>query len=182
MRVISGDARGTRLETLEGEDTRPTVDRVKEGIFSAVHFALPGSMVLDLFAGSGQMGIEALSRGAKSCVFIDQNREATDIIQKNLRSAHLFEKARVASTSAESFAAMCKDKFDIVFLDPPYNNGTISAILPMVEKLVSEGGTVICETELSAELPSQCGKLQMAKQYKYGKVLVTRYKFEEDML
>ena len=99
MRVISGTARGTRLAALPGEEiTRPTVDRVKEGMFSAVQFLLAGARVLDLFAGSGQLGIEALSRGAARCVFIDSSREACAVVRQNLKAAGLFEKASVAET------------------------------------------------------------------------------------
>ncbi len=179
MRVIAGDARGVRLEPLAGEETRPTVDRVKEGVFSAIQFLIPGAMVLDLFAGSGQMGIEALSRGAKGCVFIDQNRAASDIVQKNLRAAHLFEKARVANTEAVSYLSTCKEQFDILFLDPPYYQDTIAQILPRVACITAPGGIVLCETELAAVLPQDvpcdAGGLHMAKQYRYGKVLVTKY-------
>lgn len=179
MRVIAGQARGTRLDTLPGTDvTRPTVDRVKEGMFSALHFILPGARVLDLFAGSGQLGIEALSRGASKCVFVDESREAVAIVMKNLKAAGLFSQAVVAHTGAQSFLAGAKEPFDIVLLDPPYHYGTVAAVLPAVAQLLTPGGVVLAETELTAQLPESVPGLTLKKQYKYGTVLVTRYEKE----
>ncbi len=176
MRVISGTARNARLAALPGEDiTRPTAERVKEGLFSAVHFMLDGARVLDLFAGSGQLGIEALSRGASHCVFIEQSREACALIQQNLKTAHLFEKARVAQMSAEAYLAACREQFDLILLDPPYRHGTAALLLPAIAPLAAPGGTVIAETENGAQMPEHCGALTMKKQYRYGTVALTRY-------
>ena len=163
MRVISGTARGTRLAALPGEEiTRPTVDRVKEGMFSAVQFLLAGARVLDLFAGSGQLGIEALSRGAARCVFIDSSREACAVVRQNLKAAGLFEKASVAET------------------DPPYRQGTVAALLPAVAAVTAPGGTVLAETEHGAPLPERCGTLTLKKQYKYGTVALARYEADAE--
>ncbi|MEG2769677.1 MAG: 16S rRNA (guanine(966)-N(2))-methyltransferase RsmD [Oscillospiraceae bacterium] len=178
MRVISGSARGTKLETLEGDDTRPTIDRVKEGICSAVQFILPQASILDLFAGSGQMGIEALSRGAKNAVFVDDNRAAVDIIIENLKKVKLFPQSKVLNMSAEQYLTASSDKFDIVFMDPPYNNNTVNKILPNLFTRLNENAVVFCETELTAELPQSLGNLEKQKTYKYGKVLVTKYIFK----
>ena len=121
MRIITGSARGFRLETMNGDDTRPTADRVKEGIFSALQFEIEGRQVLDLFAGSGQMGLEALSRGAAGCVFIDKNPEAIAVIRRNLsgmakRDAEIQKNAQLLSSDALSYLAHSKDKYDIAFL------------------------------------------------------------------
>ena len=179
MRVIAGQARGTKLAALPGEEiARPTVDRVKEAMFSSLQFILPGAKVLDLFAGSGQLGIEALSRGAVKCVFIDENRAATALVAQNLKAAGLYQKAVVALTSAESFLSGTKDLFDIALLDPPYHHGTVAAVLPFLAAHMAEGGVVLAETELSAELPETAEGLVKKKQYKYGTVLVTRYEKE----
>lgn len=179
MRVIAGSARGTKLETLPGEEvTRPTIDRVKEAMFSALQFSLPGARVLDLFAGSGQLGIEALSRGAAGCVFLDRDRRAVEIITRNCRAAGVFERCRVAQGEAESFLAATRDAFHIVLLDPPYHQGTLTAILPAVADVTAPGGVVICESELAADLPDESGGLHKKKQYRYGKVLLTRYEKE----
>ena len=125
MRVISGTARGTKLESLEGLSTRPTIDRVKEGIFSSIQFVVPGAKVLDLFAGSGQMGIECLSRDAVKGVFVDSNKDAVNIVIKNIKACGLFDKARVVNMTAEDYLRTCKEEFDIIFLDPPYNMGIL---------------------------------------------------------
>lgn len=177
MRVISGTARGRRLETLKGEEiTRPTGEKVKEAIFSAVHFTLPGAIVLDLFAGSGQLGIEALSRGAKLCVFVDQSRDAARVVGNNLKTCGLYSQSRVLTTTAESFLFGTRDKFDLVFLDPPYRHNLIAPLLPALDKVCAAGADVFCETELDVSLPEQCGGLTLVKTYRYGTVLVHRYR------
>ena len=181
MRVIAGDCRGKRLETLPGGDvTRPTTDRVKEGMFSAVQFDLPGARVLDLFAGSGQLGIEALSRGAARCVFLDQSREAAAVVMKNCKSCGVFDRSRVSIGEANLFLASCREQFDLALLDPPYHHDTVAQVLPAVDRVMAPGGTVLCETEKTAQLPAVCGGLQLKKQYKYGTVLVWRYEKENE--
>ncbi len=128
MRVISGSARNKPLLSVEGMDTRPTIDRVKEGIFSSVQFLIPGAKVLDLFSGTGQMGIEALSRGANFCVFVDHSPKAIEVITKNLKNCDLFDKSRVVNMVSQDFLRTTKEKFDIIFLDPPYNMGILNII------------------------------------------------------
>lgn len=179
MRVIAGDARGRRLQALPGEDiTRPTLDRVKEGMFSSVQFLLPGAAVLDLFAGSGQLGIEALSRGAKSCVFLDQSRAAVEIIRANCRAAGVQQRSQVRQGEAFAFLAGCRASFDLILLDPPFGHGTLEQVLPALAGLVAPGGVVLCESELDAPLPPQAQGLAQTRQYRYGKILVTRYEKE----
>lgn len=180
MRVIAGIARGTRLAALPGDEiTRPTVDRVKEGLFSAVHFMLEGARALDLFAGSGQLGIEALSRGAAYCVFTDQSREAVTVIRENLKAAGLAEQASVAQTVVESYLAACREQFDLVLMDPPYRTGTAAKLLSQVVRVVAPGGIVMVETEFGALMPERVGALTMKKQYKYGMVALTRYEADD---
>ncbi len=176
MRVIAGSARGTKLTTLPGEDiTRPTIDRVKEAMFSAVQFQLPGANVLDLFAGSGQLGIEALSRGARRCLFCDQDAAAAAVVQANCRAAGVFGSSRVVHMEAGALLAVTKERFDLVLLDPPYRKGILQAVLPAVARVTQPGGTVLCESELEAELPAEVEGLVLKKQYKYGTVRVSRY-------
>ena len=179
MRVIAGAARGVRLTALPGEAvTRPTQDRVKEGMFSAVQFMLEGARVLDLFAGSGQLGIEALSRGAARCVFIDENREACAVVRQNLKAAGLFEKAIVAGQGAAQYLSACREQFDLILLDPPYRRDAVAAVLPAVAAVTAPGGVVLAETEYGAPLPERCGCLVLKKQYKYGKSAFARYEAE----
>lgn len=176
MRVIAGEARGRRLEALPGTDiTRPTLDQVKEAMFSIVQFDLPGARVLDLFAGSGQLGIEALSRGAARCVFLDQNRDAAAVVMRNCKACGVFDRSRVSVGDATRWLSACHEQFDLVLLDPPFRQGTLEEILPAVDKVVAPGGIVLCESEDKLVLPAQAGDLVLRKQYRYGRVLLWRY-------
>ncbi len=178
MRVISGSARGTKLESLEGLSTRPTIDRVKEGIFSSIQFLVPGAKVLDLFAGSGQMGIECLSRGAQKAVFVDSNKDAVNIVIKNIKACNLFDKSRVVNMTAQDYLRTSKDEFDLIFLDPPYNMGILDEILEKVYQITAPGGIIIAESELGWKPATEIDGLEMVKQYKYGKVFVTKFQKE----
>lgn len=176
MRVVAGEARGRRLEALPGTDiTRPTLSQVKEAMFSIVQFDLPGARVLDLYAGSGQLGIEALSRGAARCVFLDQNREAAAIVMRNCKACGLFDRSRVSVGEAARWLSACHEQFDLVLLDPPFGQGTLEEILPAVDKVVAPGGIVLCESEAKLVLPAEVGGLTLRKQYRYGRVLLWRY-------
>ena len=143
---------------------------------------MPGARVLDLFAGSGQLGIEALSRGAKRCVFLDASREAIQIVLANCKTAGVFAQSRVIPDDAFHFLATTQEEFDLALLDPPYHHGTVAKALPQLAAHMAPGGVVLCETELDAELPEQVEGLVLAKQYKYGKILVSRYEKEEQAM
>jgi 16S rRNA (guanine(966)-N(2))-methyltransferase RsmD len=179
MRVISGTARNKPLLSVEGMDTRPTIDRVKEGVFSSIQFIVPGAKVLDLFSGTGQMGIECLSRGASFGVFVDMAPKAVDVTTKNLKSCGLFDKARVVNMVSQDFLRTTKDTFDIVFLDPPYNMGILDEILPKVCEITADNGIIIAESELGWK-PAEIEGLKLKKQYKYGKVLVSKFQKESE--
>ena len=179
MRVIAGEARGRRLEALPGtEITRPTMDQVKEAMFSIVQFDLPGARVLDLYAGSGQLGIEALSRGAKSCLFVDRSAEALAIVKANCKMAGVDRQSDIRQGEAESFLANIRGPFDLALLDPPFHHDTVAAVLPLLAAKMAPGGVVLCETEREADLPEQAGALTLVKQYNYGKIKVSRYERE----
>ena len=181
MRIIAGEKRGTRLLSLEGTETRPTLDRVKEGMFSAVQFSLPGANVLDLFAGSGQLGLEALSRGATRCVFIEQNKAAAAVVIENAKNAGLFEKSKVACMEATSYLHQANEMFDIVFLDPPFGSFEMENLLQKVAGVVAAGGCVLLEHEGKTEMPASIeGGLVLKKQYRYGTVQVSRFCKEAD--
>jgi 16S rRNA (guanine(966)-N(2))-methyltransferase RsmD len=152
MRIITGSARGTRLETLEGEEiTRPTVERVKEAIFSMINFELEGRNVLDLFGGSGQLALEALSRGAARATIIDQSRDAVNIIIENAKKTRLFDKCRISAADFTSFirGAAGREKYDIIFLDPPYNTDLLPAALKAIANadICAVGCQIVCETD-----------------------------------
>lgn len=164
MRIITGTARGVKLDTLEGEETRPTAERFKEALFSMIQFDVEGRDVLDLFGGSGQLGLEALSRGAATAVFIDSSRAAADIIIGNARRCKLFDKCRISSMDSLAYlrSAAGKQEFDIIFLDPPYAAGLIPECLRLIAEggILAEGGVIVCET--AEEIPQ--GKKKKIKE------------------
>lgn len=176
MRVITGIARGKRLVTPDGSDVRPTSDKVKEALFSALQFDIEGRRVLDLFAGSGQLGIEALSRGAESCVFVDNSRTSVNLVKKNLEITGLFEKSKVFQSDFASFAAMSRDTFDIVFLDPPYAAGMLIDAIKAVLPLMSDYGLIVCEYPPEVTIPEEIGGFSVYRTYRYGKINVSIYR------
>lgn len=178
MRVITGIARGRRLETLPGEDvTRPTTESVKEALFSMIQFEIEDRKVLDLFAGSGQLGIEALSRGARHCTFVDSNRQAMQIIQNNVSHCRLQDNAKFVMNDAESFL-LAKNNFDIAFLDPPYKQDIIKKCLPKLLPMMSEDGIIICETARDECLPESISGWYADRVRNYGKTKLTLYRRE----
>lgn len=177
MRVITGSARGRSLITLDGGDVvRPTTDRVKEAMFSIIQFDIEGRRVLDLFAGSGQLGIEALSRGAAKCTFIDADAKAVDVIEKNLEHTRLDDKAVVKKGDSLGFLRSTAEVFDIVIVDPPYGTGLLQKALSSLDGKVAEGGVIVCEMPLGEELPETAGGLELYKRYKYSKVELAVYR------
>ncbi len=176
MRVITGSARGMVLRTLEGDNVRPTTDKVKEAVFSAIQFEVEGRRVLDLFAGSGQLGIEALSRDAENCVFVDADKNAIRIVKENLEKTKLAHKATVMQTDSLAFLGMTDKVFDLAFLDPPFATGMLQKALAKVEPRIAEGGLVICEHPFGEEMPEIQGGLAKQREYKYSKTAVTVYR------
>lgn len=176
MRVITGTARGCRLETLAGDATRPTTDKVKEAVFSAIQFDVPYKKVLDLFAGSGQLGIEALSRGAKYGVFVDQNKKAADVIRRNLQATRLTDKAQVVTADALGFLARTNETFDVVFLDPPYASSLLLSALEGASEKLNDGGVIICESDDGTVLPETVGTVSVHRTYQYGRIHITVYR------
>lgn len=176
MRVITGTARGRKLKTLEGEDVRPTTDMVKEAIFSIIQFDIEGSVVLDLFSGSGQLGIEALSRGAKYCRFVDKSPASVACTKDNITACGFVRDSAVTTADSIDFIREVRMTFDIALLDPPYRNGLIEKALPLLAGKMSYRGIVVCEHEKGLVLPESCGKLVKSKTYRYGKIEVTVYR------
>ena len=178
MRVITGTARGRRLREPEGSDTRPTTDRVKEGLFSAIQFEVEGRRVLDLFAGTGQLGIECLSRGAALCVFVETDRAALDVVRENLRTTKLSDRARVVPGDALDYLRRTEERFDLLFLDPPYAGGLLeeAMVLAAERDILLPGGLMAAEHPAGKILPPLPELYQPRRAYRYGKIAVTLYR------
>ena len=183
MRIITGKARGMKLATLDGEEiTRPTTERVKEGVFSAIQFDIAGKRVLDLFAGSGQMALEALSRGADSAVLIDENTDAVAIIKENAKKTGFMKQCAVSRMDYSEYlkSVAGKERFDIVFLDPPYSRSMKDEILKKVARadILNDGAIVVCETDKD-EIDGDRYGLTFRKKYKYSRVLTYIFDYDE---
>lgn len=178
MRVITGKARGVQLKTPEGLQTRPTTDRVKEALFSIIHFDIPGARVLDLFGGTGQLGIEALSRGAKSAVFVDGSDKACALIKENLKRVKMEGEGRVVRSDYLDYLKRCREKYDIIFLDPPYAEVFLENALNCITEIdiLQSGGIIVAERPLGKELPWEFDGYTRSRDYKYGKTLLAVYR------
>lgn len=180
MRIITGSARGRRLESPQGNDVRPTTDVVKEALFSIIQFDVEGAVFLDAFAGSGQIGLEALSRGAEKAYFVDKSRHSMAVVRKNIEICG-FEPDRAVTVSADSVAFLERtaERFDIVFLDPPYMTGLLQRALEAAAGAVRENGIIICEHPREEMLPQQAGGFSLKKEYRYGKIVISIYRSSE---
>jgi 16S rRNA (guanine(966)-N(2))-methyltransferase RsmD len=159
-------------------ETRPTTDRVKEGIFSSIQFEIEGRRVLDLFGGTGQMGIEALSRGAAHCTFVDLRKEAAGIIRENLAATGLADRATVIQGDSLSFLSRCRETFDLIILDPPYGSGLLEKAMESITTIdiVSENGIIVCENGSSTPWPTVSEPYRLQKEYRYGKIKTALYR------
>ena len=178
MRVITGKARGVTLKTPDGMQTRPTADRVKEALFSIIQFEIQGANVLDLFGGTGQLGIEALSRGAKRAVFVDFQANACRLIRDNLKRTRLDGDAQVVQSDYLAYLERCKEKFQIIFLDPPYAEVFLETALKRITEIdiLQSGGIIIAERPLGKELPWEFDGYSRSRDYKYGNTLLAVYR------
>ena len=182
MRIIAGKANRKALVTLPGEEiTRPTIERVKEGMFSAIQFDIQDRRVLDLFSGCGQIALEALSRGAESAVMIDSATEAVEILKQNAKSTGLMKQCRISRMDYSEYlkGAAGKEKFDLVFLDPPYSKDMKNEILKKVTRadILNDGAIVVCETNVDFCDGENVYNLKFKKKYKYGKVFITMFTY-----
>jgi 16S rRNA (guanine(966)-N(2))-methyltransferase RsmD len=173
MRIITGKARGRRLREPPGREIRPTTDMVKESLFNIVQFDIEGRRVLDLFAGTGQLGLEALSRGAASCVFVDESRQAVSIVRENLAYCKL-EGGEIWQGDALDYLRR-GGRFDLIFLDPPYDSGLAEEALALIKAfdILTEGGIIVCETRKERPLPDTYGE---GRAYTYGKLKLTVFR------
>lgn len=189
MRIIAGTARRRPLETLDGDEiTRPTAERVKEGLFSAIQFELEGRRVLDLFSGCGQLALEALSRGAESAVLIDGNVKAVEVIKKNAKTTELIKQCKIMRADYSEYlksAATKGEKFDLVFLDPPYSKNVKDEVVKKVTRagILNPGAIIVCESDQDyfAEDESVYG-LVFRRKYKYGRVYITMLEMPENYI
>ncbi len=172
MRVITGKCRGRRLMEPAGNDVRPTTDQVKEALFNIIQFDIEGRKALDLFAGTGQLGIEALSRGAASCTFIDASRESVRLVKENLARCGLA--GRVLNMDALEYLKT-GETFDLIFLDPPYGTGLDARAMLAVKEfdILSKGGIMICESRPETVLPELPPEWGSTRTYRYGKIRLT---------
>ena len=178
MRVITGKARGVALKTPDGILTRPTADRVKEALFSILNFDIPGADVLDLFGGTGQLGIEALSRGARHAVFVDAREDACKLIRENLRRTKLEGEGRVVRSDYLDYLNRCPDQYNIIFLDPPYGEDFLETALKRITEIdiLQSDGIIVTERPLGKELPMEFDGYTRSRDYKYGKTLLALYR------
>ena len=178
MRVITGRARGVQLKTPDGLLTRPTTDRVKEALFSIINFEIPGAKVLDLFGGTGQLGIEALSRGAQSAVFVDAREDACKLIKENLKRTKLEGEGRVVRSDYLDYLSRCREQYNIIFLDPPYAEVFLENALKRITEIdiLQSDGIIVTERPLGKDLPWEFDGFVRSKDYKYGKTLLTIYR------
>ena len=180
MKIITGIAKGMNLETLEGDATRPTSQRVKEAVFSMLQFDIEGARVLDLFAGCGQLGLEALSRGAQKATFSDSSREATDIVMRNAKKSKLFDKCRISTCDCNQMirGIAGKEQYDIIFIDPPYKLDCISDVLKKLvdANAIAPGAFIVCESgkeDIFAGDEDLASKFTVQKQAKYSVTYIT---------
>lgn len=177
MRIISGTARGTKLFTLEGETTRPTLDRVKESMFNIIQNKVQNSIFIDLFSGSGAIGLEAASRGAKRVILCDKSKQAINIINKNIEKTHLKEKVELYNLDYELLLkTKIKEQADIIYIDPPYKSDfAINAVNIILENgLVSEHSTIIIETDEEEKILRELEKIEIkiTDKRKYGRAIL----------
>ncbi|MEG0570270.1 MAG: 16S rRNA (guanine(966)-N(2))-methyltransferase RsmD [Oscillospiraceae bacterium] len=176
MRVITGVARGVRLKSVDGLDVRPTTEKVKEAVLSSVQFDIGGAKVLDLFCGSGQMGIEALSRGTDFAYFVDNSKKSYDVCKENLTKCGLFSNSKLLCMDYSSFLIGVNDTFDIAFMDPPYSHDFILPALTLLVEKMNESGIILCEHENTDKVPDTVGDFSIYRQYNYSRISVTAYR------
>lgn len=170
LRIISGTKRGARLSAPEGLHTRPTADNVKEAIFNIIQFDIEGRTVLDLFCGTGQLGLEALSRGAAGAVFVDSGAEAVRVSRENAAKLGFSELSKVVRDDVPRFLGTCRDKYGLVFIDPPYGSGLLEQALALIMEIdiLRSGGIMVCECGAKETDIALTAPYRMSKRYRYG--------------
>ncbi|MEG0829066.1 MAG: 16S rRNA (guanine(966)-N(2))-methyltransferase RsmD [Anaerovoracaceae bacterium] len=177
MRIIAGDYKGRRLYTPKNNDIRPTTDKVKEALFSILTNKIYKSVVLDLFSGTGNIGLEALSRGAKHCYFGDNQKASIMLIKENIEYCKAQEKSTVIPGDFRKILSQVNQKCDLIFLDPPYKKGLLEECFLIIEELdlLAEGGTIVAEHPRREDIPKIMGKYEQISERRYGKILLSIY-------
>lgn len=171
MRIITGTARGKRLQTPDGLHTRPTADRVKQSVFNIIQFDIEGRKVLDLFGGSGQLGLEAMSRGAASCVIVDGDRAAQKAIEANIKNCGFDRSCQLIKGDSFHFLQRQKpNSFHLIFLDPPYGGELLNRAIAEICRIdiLAEGGIMVCESAVTDVVQPVQAPYRVVKQYRYG--------------
>ena len=176
MRIVAGTARGRKLFSPEGMDVRPTTDKVKESLFNIIQFEVPSARVLDLFAGTGQLGLEALSRGAKEAVFVDASGKSLATVKKNVALCGFDDRAKLVHADALSWLTRREGTFDLVFLDPPYHKGLCDKAFEALPGVLSDESAVICETQADEILPDAFGAFSLSREYRYSAIKLSVYR------
>ena len=177
MRIISGKFRGLSLDTLKGDNTRPTLDRVKESVFNILGNSFFDISVLDLFAGSGALGLESLSRGAAFCDFVDSSKEAVNIIKKNIEKCRMNEFSSIHQADYKlAISKFPDERFNIVFLDPPYGKDFGISAINLLGRVVKDSGIVVLETDSIDEVPDNIGEFEKYDTRKYGRVIISFFR------
>jgi len=178
MRITSGDLRGRSISSLEGTETRPTSDKVKQSMFNIIQFDIYGRYALDLFAGTGQLGIEAVSRGAKTCVFVEQEFKTAKHLSQNIENFGIDTRCQVVEQDCIKFLSKNKGSFNLVFMDPPYLKDGISNIIRLLceNDFLKDDAIVLAETDINDSVPEIAGRLHLEKTYKHGRTAVHLYK------
>ena len=184
LRVISGKARGLKLDTPKNQDVRPTTDRVKESLFNVINSYIMDSNILDLFAGTGSLGIECLSRGAKNCVFVDKSKDSINIVRSNVKKARVENESTILNVDfkdAVKRLSTQNQKFDVIFMDPPYYENMFIECLKSIDKfnLLDEDGIIVVEHDTKDLFEDSIGRLNKSREKKYGNTTLTFYKLEE---
>lgn len=177
MRVITGEYKGRKLEAPEDYNVRPTTDKVKEAIFDIIMNDVYGSVCMDLFAGSGSLGIEALSRGADKCYFCDSDRNSIRLIKKNIAIVGAKEKSVVIAGDYKKALRRADEKIDVFFIDPPYESGLYETCISQIDilDLLSDDGIIITEHDTRFAMPDSVGNIVKVKERKYGRTMLTLY-------
>lgn len=179
MRIIAGLEKGRKLATPDDFAVRPTTDKVKENIFNILQFSLPHTQVLDLFSGTGQLGLEALSRGANFCTFVEKSKKAFHLVQENINRTKMADKSKIILTDAVLYLNTTADFFDIVLADPPYHTPLLRKVIEILPQRLNENGIILCEHSIQEKMPERQKDVFLKKQFTYGKIMLSLYKKEQ---